>query len=139
MGNYKAYIALSALIAATVLVVILNAFVTQNSNELFVLGLVQIPLGLFQLFIGLRLALQAYNYPQWVRRGIVTYWALTVAYFLGLAIIRSAFTYHWSAWVIWLYVVPWGIAVYQFGLVWRMAALRKRQLQKRDLLQLFNY
>lgn len=139
MGNYKAYIALSALIAAAVLLVILNAFFTKNSNELFVLGLVQIPLGLFQLVIGLRLGVQVHNYPQWVRRGIVTYWVLTVAYFLGLAIIKNAFTYNWSAWVIWLFVVPWGIAVYQFGLVWRMAALRKRQLQKRDLLQLFNH
>lgn len=139
MGNYKAYFVLSAMFGLIALTIILKAILLQNPGELFLIGLVQIPLGLMQWVVGGRIAAISGNYPAWVKKQVGNYWILTASYFIGLLMIRYMLTYFWPAWVIWLYVVPWAIAAYQFNLVWRMGALRKRQLQKRELLQLFNH
>ncbi|MCE7994580.1 MAG: hypothetical protein HEP71_21555 [Roseivirga sp.] len=139
MGNYKAYFALSAIFGLLALTIILKAILLQDPGQFFLIGLVQIPLGLMQWVVGGRLAAISANYPAWVKKQVGNYWILTGSYFVGLLIVRYALTYFWPAWLIWLYVVPWTIAAYQFSLVWRMGALRKRQLQKRELLQLFNH
>lgn len=139
MGNYKAYFVLSALLGFIALTIIANALISGYHGGLFLIGLVQIPLGLLQLTSGLRLLADAHTYPAWVKKDLRVYWLLTGGYFAGLLLVRYAFAYVWPVWVVWLYIVPWGIAIYQFGIVWRMAALRKRQLEKRELLQLFNH
>ncbi|GAB5523691.1 MAG: hypothetical protein Roseis2KO_15630 [Roseivirga sp.] len=139
MGNYKAYFALSAIFGLLVLTIILNAILQRDPGQLVLIGLVQIPLGLMQWAVGLRLIAISSSYPAWVKQRLGNYWILTAVYFLGLLIIGYTLSYFWPALAIWLFVVPWGIAAYQFSLVWRMGALRKRQLEKRELLQLFNH
>lgn len=139
MGNYKAYFVLSAMFGLIALTIILKAILLQDPGELFLIGLVQIPLGLTQLVVGLRLIAISSNYPAWVKQRLGNYWILTAVYFVGLLIIGYTLSYFWPALAIWLFVIPWAIAAYQFNLVWRMGALRKRQLQRRELLQLFNH
>ncbi len=138
MGNYKAYFVLTGIMGLLALGLLINV-AANGLGGLLLLGLLQIPLGILQLVTGGTIAVKAGSYPEWVRKEIRVYWALTVGYFIGLVPVIYAVENIWQIWVAWLFIVPWFIAVYQFGLIWRMAALRKRQLEKRELLQLFNH
>ncbi len=138
MGNYKAYFVLTGIMGLLALGLLINV-AANGLGGLLLLGLLQIPLGILQLVTGGTIAVKAGSYPEWVRKEIRVYWVLTVGYFIGLVPVIYAVENIWQIWVAWLFIVPWFIAVYQFGLIWRMAALRKRQLEKRELLQLFNH
>lgn len=139
MGNYKAYFVLTGLIGLLAVGLLATVVVSGSLGGLVFLGLLQIPLGILQLVSGATLALKAREYPEWVRKEIRVYWGLTAGYFIGLVPVIYVMENLWQIWVAWLFIVPWFIAIYQFGLIWRMAALRKRQLEKRELLQLFNH
>lgn len=137
MGNYKAYFVLMGLCALGLIVIIFNAVVVLDIEFLAFVALVLIPLGFLQLMTGITLLVRLHIYPAWVNRGLSKYWLVSIGYFVVLI----AMSYIDAEIVgllrvIWLFIVPWGIALYQFKLVWRMAALRKRQLEKRELLEL---
>lgn len=139
MGNYKTYFALSAVFGLIVICSLVSVLISGSTGGLIVLSLIQIPLGLMQLVVGITLAFKAHNYPAWAKKEIRFYWILNAGYFIGLVLVSAVMRDFEELWLAWLFIVPWFIAVYQFGLVWRMGGLRKRQLEKRELLQLFNH
>lgn len=139
MGNYKLYFALSALFALMLLTIIAMAIIHQGSGWLIFVGLIQIPLGFMQLYAGVDLWVKRKNYPEALGKGIRAYWLMNLVYFLVLGLIFTISRDFWPLVAAWLFVIPWIIAAFQFNLVWRMAGLRKRQLEKRELVQFYNH
>ena len=136
MKKYYLYFALTALFVLYILF-LLGQAITTGEWTVMIFGLYGLLyLGALQLVTGLYLLAEYKHYPQWVGKGVREYWLLTGGYvliwlaqaFWGMA--TEEFTW------LWLIAMPLGIAFYQFRLVYRMAGLRSRQLEKRAFLKI---
>jgi len=139
MGNYKLYFALTAIFVLFLVFIIGKAITTGESGYLFftLFGLAY--LGIVQLMTGVYLLSKYKRYPDWIKGGIRNYWLFTGAY-LALCIIQAyglplPEQFLWG----WIMIVPLFIATYQFRLIWRMAGLRRRQLEQRAFLQIYSH
>ncbi len=139
MGNYRIYFILTAIFALFLAFIIGKAITTGESGYLFfsLFGLAY--LGVVQLMTGVYLLSKYKQYPTWAKTGIRNYWLFTGSY-LALWISQI----FWpiiseTAFGIWLITGPLFIATYQFRLIWRMAGLRRRQLEKRAFLQIYSH
>ncbi len=120
MGQYKVYFSISIIIGV---LAIYNAslFLFYSDYEgLLYLMLLQLPLGLVQLTSALHYVTSLKSYPNWFQDFISTYWWHVFAYFVGLYILFRFFEYEDLAIQIWLFAVPWPIAIFQFCYVYRL-------------------
>lgn len=131
MGNYKLYFVLSAIFFGSALSIILCSDLSR-AGFIWLLGLIQIPLGLLQLISGLELFLKRKNYPEPLQRSIGNYWKWTGGYALVL-ILLSHLASESAYLVFWLFGAPWAIAIFQLQLVYRFSLHKKLLLNQRGL------
>lgn len=139
MKKYYLYFTLTGLLVLYVLLLVGQAIAVGQWTimlfGLYGLGL----LGILQLVSGLYLLAEYKHYPKWVGDGVRDYWLLTAGYVLfWLVQVLWAMVPDELTWL-WLIAMPLGIAFYQFRLVWRMAGLRRRQLEKRAFLKIYSH
>ncbi len=133
MKSYDEYISVSQWLGGMALLFML-LFITGIDHSSWVwFGLVQIGVGLMQLLTGLHFATSKKTYPDWFNRSLDKYWALTIGYFIILAGLWRHFEVGNVLLMVWLFKVPWLIAIYQFTSI---SKLRNYYLQKRQALLL---
>ena len=135
MKKYYLYFTLTALFVLYILVLAGQAIISRDPY-IMVFGMYGLLyLGLIQLLTGLYLLAGYKHYPDWVGEQVRNYWLFTGTYVLiGFTqaywlVIPDEFIW------LWLAGLPLAIAFYQFRLVWRMAGLRRRVLEKRAFLK----
>ena len=139
MRNYERYFLshfLFALVAAAL------ASTTIGPDFFFVkvfFMLFSIPVGIGQLIAGSYLIVEYDNYPPWVKKGITTYWALSIGWLIVLLYMKASIRVSDETYEYWLFLAPWPIAVYQWVLIVRMYRLRKRQFEKREFLEIYKH
>lgn len=139
MKNYNIYFVLSAVFPAVWVLVLGMRMVTGEWFYLFY-GLYALAyLGVLQLITGIYLVIRYKHYPDWAKSGIVIYWLLTGLFFAFWIGLNQVVIFPNVLIALTFLGVPLLIAVYQFWLVYRLAGLRRRQLEKRAFLQLYNH
>lgn len=137
MKNYQAYFAYYIIVGLIMASIFCMALVDQEAGYLFYIVMLSIPVGISQLVTGLRLLTRFTNYPKWARQGILLYWGLSIGYFIILFIGNALLFVPQALVIFWLAIAPWGIAIYQIVLVYRLSQLRSAQLEKRAFFQLY--
>lgn len=139
MKNYNFYFFVSGVFGLLLIAIFGIALIEWNAKLIFQAIWLLAPLGIFQLMVGLYLLAKISEYPEWIQQGIRNYWKLTIGYFLVLLIIYWLLPNTSAVPGVWLFLVPWSIAIFQFVLLFRMASFRRRQLEKRELIHFYNH
>ncbi len=123
MRKYNMYLVISGLLLLSVFFIGLTSFFL---------------LGVFQLAVGIYLLVKIKAYPQWARKGIRNFWIIFISCISALLL-----GFVWSSLAgysmrLWLVFTPLFITICQYRLVFRMAGLRRRQLEKRAFLKIYS-
>ncbi len=87
---------------------------------LWLFGLMMVIMGLVQLGEGVELWLKDDDKPEWFSKWLGLYWFASIFYFIVLGlIIEFRGTYN-NYYMVWLFIVPWFIAIYQYLMVRRL-------------------
>lgn len=139
MKKYQVYFVLSVIFPSVWALVMGLVTVTEDQGFLIYGLFAHIYLGVLQLMTGLYLVIRYKRYPDWAQSGILIYWLITGLYF-AFCIWLIKVVVHPTPLVGLIFLgAPVLIAVYQFQLVYRLAGLRRRQLEQRAFLQLYNH
>lgn len=134
MGNYKLYNTLMHIAAFSLGLLIIFSLWKEGPGTLKSVVLILIPLGLIQLFVGLHFLTSMRVRSNSIKSGIRVYWCLTLGYFLILYVATRFEGIHEDFYWIYLLVVPWSIALYQYRLVQKSYRERKGEVSKRSAL-----
>ena len=128
MKKYYVYFAFHVFFASLALYGVFRYLMGLDNTLLIFLGVLLLPLGILQLLTGIYFLTKPYHYPLWLVTGMNRYWLITGFYFLLLFVIATLMPGPGAILNLWLFGVPWFIAIYQFLLVQHYAVYRKKQL-----------
>lgn len=126
MKNCKEYLFVSHGFGIAVLLVLVGWAADPQSAAPMYLWLAQFFLGLMQLIVGIYFLVSAKKRPEWFKKRIKDYWGITIAYFLLLWVFYHADFVGDRFFNVWLFIVPWGIALFQYMTIRRLYTERNR-------------
>lgn len=132
MRRCVVYFVLSGVLFLLALLILI-AMMNGEADFLILLGLVQIPLGLMQWVVGIRLYFRRKKHPVWLGERIRFYWLLTLVYFFILLILSDIHAAGSEVLQIWLFASPWVIAIYQVHLVYDLFAHYRRSFRQNSI------
>ena len=127
MKRYNTYLGLTELFFALALFSMVFGFLSTFYLMVFYAVFLAVT-GVMQLLSGLIFLINLSEKPRWFAKGINWYWRITAFYFIVLAMMDSTRDEMDWQYGIWLYCVPWLIAVFQYVLVRKL----KRNLLRRQ-------
>jgi cobalamin synthase len=116
-GNLKEYMAVSVFFGCCIVAIPIVALIDWNPGWLLLYPIIAIPLGLFQLVAGVHLLLKFSSYGEAFKQKISNYWVLNLIY-LVVVILITQFPVSYELHLFWWVIAPWGIALYQFMMVY---------------------
>jgi hypothetical protein len=124
MGHYKFYFAISGILTCSAICILFSLTSDFSSENLMFLSWVELPLWLMQLMVGIHLAATRKTYPANIEESFRTYWITMVAYSIVLYIVSQSFGWEDTIFLFWLLGVPWGIAIYQYTIIYRLHQIK---------------
>lgn len=120
MKKYNQYLNFSKATFVLVLIFLLLELAGPFEGWWLFVAIAQFFMGLFQLVAGFSLLLSRRKRPTWFDDHIRYYWWVSIGYFVILYLVtqmRPADSWQFN---VWLFGVPWIIALYQFIIVYQL-------------------
>lgn len=127
MKRYNTYLGLTELFFALAILSLVLGFLSTFYFMVF-FALFMAVTGVMQLISGLIFFINLSQKPSWFAKGMYWYWRVTGFYFFVLFLIAQVRSTEDWQYLVWLFVVPWFIAAYQYLLVRKL----KRNLLARQ-------
>jgi hypothetical protein len=124
MGHYKFYFTTSGILTCIAICILFSLTSDFSSENLMFLSWVELPLGIMQLMVGIHFAATKRTYPVKIEESFRTYWIATVAYSIVLYILSQSFGWEDTIFLFWVLGVPWGIAIYQYTIIYRLHQIK---------------
>ena len=121
MRDHRLYLTRSAAMISAAMYLFIRWMVTDESFLLTSIMLLTFPSGMVQLFYASKLTVILKSAPTWIKRGMDIYWVLALVFLMGLFGLSSNSVGSPDIFWLWLLIVPWVIATYQFCLVCKVA------------------
>lgn len=121
MKRCDRYLRVNQCLGAFAFLFLLIAWLGDYPGMSVFFALIQLLVGLMQLLAGIHMATSKKDYPAWLEKGMANYWLMTFGYFVLLLMISRTSGLNDIGFRIYLFGVPWTIALYQYSLIshWR--------------------
>lgn len=86
-------------------------------------------LGFVQLVEGVAYTIDMEARPAWFKKGFKIYWLATAIFFLVAALIANDVEMNGQWLFVWLFIVPWFIAIYQYLLIRKLQNYETRKIE----------
>lgn len=130
MENYKIYKVVMNIVFVGAALIVIISILNEDSYDLLLLSLIMMPLGVFQLGVGIHFITTLGKRSESIKAGFRTYWILTFGYFLVLYAASRFDDIRDEFYQAYLFAVPWVIAIYQYLLVQKSKKEREVSLNE---------